>query len=65
METKNMEAPGQSAPLGTQSSLDTAELKAALKHLRTEPRGWMFTFKASLCAVLVGTGVVLALQPAL
>ncbi|MGW0580518.1 fatty acid desaturase, partial [Streptomyces sp. NPDC002920] len=59
-----MEAPaGQSAPSGAHSPSDTTELKAALKHLRTEPRGWVFTFKVGLCAVLTGTGVALALQP--
>ncbi|MEU5974464.1 fatty acid desaturase [Streptomyces sp. NPDC047315] len=61
-----MEAPtGQSASHEPNGPPDTAELKATLKRLRTEPRGWVFTLKVGLCAVLTATGVALALQPAL
>ncbi|MFC3986769.1 fatty acid desaturase family protein [Streptosporangium jomthongense] len=40
-----------------------AELRASLKHLRTETRGAIFTLKLLLCGALTTAGLVLALQP--
>ncbi|MFI1829273.1 fatty acid desaturase family protein [Streptomyces sp. NPDC020412] len=40
-----------------------SELRAAMKHLRSEPRGWLFSLKFSLCVLLTTIGVLVALQP--
>lgn len=40
-----------------------AELRASLKHLRTEIRGWVFAGKLLLCAALTAAGIVMACRP--
>ncbi|WP_405651534.1 fatty acid desaturase family protein [Streptomyces sp. RK9] len=44
---------------------EATELRASLKHLRTEPRGWVFSLKFALCVALTVLGVVIVLQPVL
>ncbi|MEI5100725.1 GNAT family N-acetyltransferase [Streptomyces sp. PmtG] len=47
----------------TKNPQEATELRAALKHLRTEPRGWVFSLKLALCATLTAIGVVAVVQP--
>ncbi|MFD8936308.1 fatty acid desaturase family protein [Streptomyces sp. NPDC059578] len=56
---------GETAVPSSSRQQEAAHLKATLKRLRTEPRGWVFSLKLALCVVLTGTGVTLALQPVL
>ncbi|MFJ5224064.1 fatty acid desaturase family protein [Streptomyces sp. NPDC088400] len=42
---------------------EAAELRAALKHLRAQPRGWVFSCKFALCVLLTAVGVGVVLQP--
>ena len=56
----DLQADGAGPTIQTQ---DAAELRAALKHLRSEPRGWVFSRKFALCVLLTAIGVVVVLQP--
>ncbi|MFF9690821.1 fatty acid desaturase family protein [Streptomyces sp. NPDC014623] len=56
---------GETAVPRSSRHQEAADLKATLKHLRTEPRGWVFSLKLALCATLTGAGVALALQSVL
>ncbi|MFD9903059.1 fatty acid desaturase family protein [Streptomyces sp. NPDC059063] len=47
----------------TKNPQEATEIRAALKHLRTEPRGWVFSLKFALCALLTAIGVLVVLQP--
>ncbi|ANP56549.1 hypothetical protein AVL59_16410 [Streptomyces griseochromogenes] len=57
-----MTADGAVAPQ-LPNSQEATELRAALKHLRSDPRGWVFTLKFTLCALLTAGGVAMALRP--
>lgn len=42
---------------------EATELRAAMKHLRSEPRGWVFSCKFALWVLLTAIGAVTVLQP--